>query len=232
MAENLASFEQELQGKAVEIVHHACRRDIREHGCKTCILGVLLTPAGLEIEQYMLSWLTQAYNVIAVRQPAPGTMFEYPALRYAQLYAIQNNEPVLYLHTKGAANPCRTQRRILNLWKNEFIDSKPAYEKHLAEADVLLPFSGPEQFTWLNGFIATPKAYAAIPPIVLSQDRYVYEELFRGSDLRFYCNRLDNVSRTETVDTRPLMYHEWRQCPPYFVGAPLLKKIKQLIGKE
>lgn len=231
MAENLASFGQELQGKAVEIVHHACRANIQGHGCKTCILGVLLTPAGLEIEQYMLSWLTQAYNVIAIRQPAPGTLFEYPALRYAQLLALQNNEPVLYLHTKGAANPGRTQRRILNLWRNEFVDSKPAYEQHLPEADVLLPFSGPEHVTWLNGFIATPKAYAAIPPIVLSQDRYVYEGLFEGSALRFYCNRLDKISKTETVDTRPLMYHEWRQCPPYFVGASLLTKIKQLLGK-
>ena len=84
----LQSYSAELENKNIEVVEHKCTRNLDGQKCTTCVLGVLLSDHGKQIEQYMLSWLTKKYNVISVRQPLPGSLFEYPALRYAQLFSI------------------------------------------------------------------------------------------------------------------------------------------------
>ena len=208
MISSLESFRLELKAKGIESVEHPCSQDIPDNHCSTCILGVFLTENGKKIEQYMLSWLTKKYNVISIRQPLPGSLFEYPALRYAQLFSIEHEEPVLYLHTKGAANPRKSQRRIVNMWMHEFVESKKEYEKNLDKYDVLLPYSGPQNITWMNGFIGTPKAFSWLPPIAVFENRFFYEILFKGSDLRFFGRRLTNIQRTDALDTTPLMYQD------------------------
>lgn len=204
----LQSYSAELENKNIEVVEHKCTRNLDGQKCTTCVLGVLLSDHGKQIEQYMLSWLTKKYNVISVRQPLPGSLFEYPALRYAQLYSIERNEPVLYLHTKGAANPRAFQKKTINLWKHEFVKSKQEYENHLDEYDLLLPYSGPQNITWFNGFIATSKAYSAIPQIPIFENRFYYETLFKGSSLKCYGRRFTGIVRTDTEDSTNLIYRD------------------------
>jgi len=86
-----------------------------------CVFGVLKTAEGLKIKEEMLEWLNPLYNVLCIEQDPPGTMFEYPAIKYALKLSIEMNEPVLYIHTKGAANKKTWyQTGVRNIWKNEF----------------------------------------------------------------------------------------------------------------
>lgn len=69
-----------------------------------CVFGILETKHGLKIKQEMLQWLTGKYNVYCVSQKPPGTLFEYPALYFAQwLCKVREVPYLLYVHTKGAA---------------------------------------------------------------------------------------------------------------------------------
>lgn len=208
MTSSLESFSIELQKRGIEIIQHLSTSELPSHRIKTCILGVLLSDNGKKIEKYMLSWLTKKYNVFSIRQPLPGTLFEYPALKFAQLFSTEYKEPVLYLHTKGAANPSKQQRQIINMWRHEFADSKASYERMLDNYDLLLPYSGPQNITWMNGFFATAKAFASIPPISVFDNRFYYEILFKGSYLSCYGHRLNNIIRIDSSDTTNLMYRD------------------------
>lgn len=221
MTSSLEAFRQELENQAIEVIEHKCVRSIQDK-CTTCILGVLLSDNGKEIEQYMLSWLTKKYNVISIRQPLPGALFEYPALRFAQMFSIEHNVPVLYMHTKGAAHKGKLQCRTINMWKREFVCRKSAYEKNLDRYDVLLPYSGPQNITWLNGFIASAKAFSTIAPIPVFENRYYYEILFKGTALNFYGRRLSNLLRTDELDNTNLMYRDLHRFPASFSPAPFL----------
>lgn len=69
-----------------------------------CVFGILETKHGLKIKQEMLQWLTGKYNVYCVSQKPPGTLFEYPALYFAQwLCKVREVPYLLYVHTKGGA---------------------------------------------------------------------------------------------------------------------------------
>ena len=110
-----------------------------KHTKTYCVLGVLLSDNGVEIEKDMLSWLSDKYDVISVKQNLPGELFEYPAIQFAINLCKENNEPCLYIHTKGAANFSNFQKQIRNMWKNEFIDNKNKYEELLNTAGELKP---------------------------------------------------------------------------------------------
>lgn len=207
-ATSLESFRQELMSQNIEVVEHNCTQDIHNHNCRTCVLGVLLSDYGKEIEQYMLSWLTKKYNVISIRQSVPGVLFEFPALRFAQLFSTEFKVPVLYLHTKGAAHKGRFQRKTINMWRFEFVESKLAYEEKMEQYDVLLPYSGPQKITWFNGFIASSKAFSSISPIKVLENRFIYEILFKGSSLKFYGRRIDHIQRSEALENTSVMYHD------------------------
>ena len=213
MISELESFRNELDDRGISIVEHPCRKPVPGQKCRICVLGVLLSANGIAIEQYMLSWLTEKYNVFAIRQPLPGSLFEYPALRFAQLFSIEREEPVLYLHTKGAAHQSRFQRKTLNMWRHEFVDCKSDYDDHMDDNDVLLPYSGPQNITWFNGFIASPKAFASIPPITAPENRYVLEILFKGSNLVFWGKRLTDIQKTDDLDTTSSMYRDIKFFP-------------------
>lgn len=211
MEPTLASFCRELESRSIQVIEHPCMSPIPAQKCKTCVLGVLLSENGKKIERYMLSRLTRKYNVISVRQPIPGVLFEYPALRIAQLLSAERGEPVLYLHTKGAAHSGRFQRKTLNMWMYEFVEKKERYEEQMDGYDLLLPYSGPQNVTWFNGFIASPKAFSSIPPIAVLENRYLYEILFKGSSLRCFGRRITTIQRDENCDNTSLMYRDIRR---------------------
>ena len=211
MAPSFDSFCRELESRSIQVIEHPCSQPVAGQKCKTCVLGVLLSDNGKKIERYMLSWLTRKYNVISVRQPVPGTLFEYPALRVAQLLSTEREEPVLYLHTKGAANSRRFQRQTLNMWMHEFVEAKEKYEAQMDGHDILLPYSGPQNITWFNGFIASPKAFSSIPPIAVLENRYLYEILFKGSSLRCFGRRISTIQRTDECDNTSRMYRDVRR---------------------
>ena len=213
MVPSFDSFCRELENRSIQVIEHPCTQTLPAQKCKTCVLGVLLTENGKEIERYMLSWLTRKYNVITVRQPVHGTLFEYPALRVAQLLSVERGEPVLYLHTKGAAHKGRFQRQTVNMWMSEFVGAKEKYEEQIDGYDILLPYSGPQNITWFNGFIASPKAFSSIPPIAVLENRYLYEILFKGSSLRCFGRRITTIQRTEEIDNTSRMYRDVRRFP-------------------
>lgn len=218
MASTLDSFRQELNNKSIEVVEHRSKKNTSESNFRTCVLGVLLSEEGKRIEHYMLSWLTKEYNVISIRQPMPGIFFEFPALRFAQLFSVENKEPVLYLHTKGSANPGRIQRQVVNMWKHEFVAYKLDYDKRINQYDLLMPYSGPQGITWFNGFIATPKAFSSIPPLVQLDNRYFYEKIFKGVSTIRYGRRLSNIEVDATTDTRFWLWRDLKQFPGFFTS--------------
>lgn len=113
-------------------------------------------------------------------------MVEYPAIKYACDTAIEMNEPVLYLHTKGAANP-KTWIQIptRKIWKQEFGDLDRAKKLfQIANTDkplVVCPFSGKGRETWFNGFIINPNAAKILIKSLKKPnecERHYYERMF------------------------------------------------------
>lgn len=142
----------------------------------TCILGVLDNDAGRSIQVEMCKWIGKKYNIIIVKQATSGTLFEYPAIRFAQWYSITHNEPVLYLHTKGAANQTPIQKTVRRMWMFEF---SQYYQWYCDNAIGHTPFIGcpftDGHSTWFNGWIANSAAFQKLDTVTISLDRYVYE---------------------------------------------------------
>ena len=86
-----------------------------------CIFGVLVNERGIDIATSMLKWLILEYNVYCIYQKYPGTLYEYPALRFAQWFSLMFNVSlVLYIHTKGAFNDNKGKAKVRALWRHEF----------------------------------------------------------------------------------------------------------------
>lgn len=161
-----------------------------------CVFGCLLTQDGIAIKEEMLAWLERYYHVFCVDQRPPGALFEYPAIFYAAQLSIDTQNPVLYIHTKGAANRNHLQSKVRNMWKREF--SPPQLYKYLDAVNskrptVATPFASPEGSTWFNGYILNPSAADIVMHVIddmthpiqmhLKPDkiRYRYEHLFRST---------------------------------------------------
>lgn len=159
-----------------------------------CIFGCLLSERGKEIKKEMLKWLTEKYDVICVNQEYPGTLYEWPAMLFAKKYSIENNIPVLYLHTKGAFNTKNVyeQDKVRALWKDEFINNYDWYEKTVLENPnaVVAPFVAdyPINTTWCNGFIAGPEAWTKCKLSDTRRTRFEYEHIFKNT-------KIDPISR-------------------------------------
>jgi len=129
-----------------------------------CVLGVLKTSTGLCIKNDMLSWLNPIYNVLCIEQDPPGKLFEYPAIKYALRLSAESNEPVLYIHTKGASNPYTWyQKTIRKIWKREYsnVDNvKTMFEisKTVEKPLVLCLYTGITKATWFNAWVVNPAA--------------------------------------------------------------------------
>lgn len=154
---------------------------------RLCVFGILDTPNGLSIADEMLSWITSEYDVYCVIQKAPGGLYEYPALRFAQWLADKTeHEFILYVHTKGAFFKNPTQKMIRNLWKHEFTRLRlQDYIKELNNGyDVVCPLTGPDSQTWYNGMIISKNAFSKIKKIVPQKDRYAFQRLFSSLKIK------------------------------------------------
>lgn len=167
-----------------------------------CVFGCLLTEAGKKIKEEMLPWILEKYDCIVVNQEAPGKLFEYPALKMARFISMKYDKPVLYLHTKGAGHSKNVydQAKSRLMWKDEFVNNYAFYREHIdmKKAQVLCPFSDSKKpMTFLNGFIATPKAFAKVdiyyPTPGQERSRYGYEHLFEKINVECICRILDGV---------------------------------------
>lgn len=151
-----------------------------------CVFGCLMSEAGKSIKDEMLTWITNKYDCICINQEYPGRLYEWPALAFAQEYATMYNTPVLYLHTKGAFNSSNVykQAKCRQLWKEEFNDHYVFYHKAICSRKNVIagPFIADpcDGHTWLNGFIASPSVWSQVDLSYPSENRYVYEYLFRS----------------------------------------------------
>jgi len=163
-----------------------------------CILGVLTSHHGIAIEKEMLDWLMPEYNVYCVYQKFPGTLYEYPAFRFAQWILEKLNKPlVLYLHTKGAYYVSLFQNTIRNFWKIEFKSPRnKVYIKPILnnQTDVSAPFRYNRK-TWYNGMFISKRAFDIIGEIQKFKDRYQYEGgILNNTDIRIIGIVNDNQS--------------------------------------
>ena len=167
-----------------------------------CVMGVLKTQKGLIIKERISAYLNKYFeSIFYVEQDPPGVLFEYPAILCTLKMAIDMNEPVLYIHTKGAADPYKMwyQKPVKKLWQQEFGTDKviETYKKVcIDEPTVICPIAGIKKQTWWNAFIINPAAAKIILPTlkhpsvlkdkcVSPNSRYYYES--------FMCN-LPNIN--------------------------------------
>ena len=154
-----------------------------------CVLGVLRTELGIRIKAEMESWLKPVYNVIAVEQEPPGPLYEFPAISLALDLAIHTDEPVLYMHTKGAACPNWAQPWVRRLWMQEFgIPANAGKYLELTKTDspvVATPItSSGGKHTWFNAFVVNPAAARLLREhIHIDKNRYFYENMPIGTDV-------------------------------------------------
>lgn len=192
-----------------------------------CVLGVLKTAEGLKIKKEMLDWLSKYHDVICVEQEPPGVLFEYPAIKKVIDLAIEKNEPVLYIHTKGAANkvvpgyekhdmekkcskmPKNTDNSdsqviFRKMWKKEFTDN---IQKYLDAVDtdkptVSCPYTGKEKVTWKNAWVINPAAAKELKKTFhIDKNRFYYERMFTGTDIDVIGIIDGNVDTKNRFDT-------------------------------
>ena len=149
---------------------------------RKCVLGVLKTEEGLRIKEEMQLWLRDRYELICVEQDPPGVLIEFPAMMQAVQLSLATNEPVLYLHTKGAANIHGNQKFIRQLWLHEFHNLADWYfeQVNCEEPTVAAPIvSKNKKITWFNGFVFNPAAASQmIKHLRIPNDRMWYEQGF------------------------------------------------------
>lgn len=149
------------------------------------VLGVLNTQLGRQIRNEMMEWLS-VFETIEVCQQQPGRMFEFPAMLMAYELSAKLDQPVLYLHTKGAANPMPVQRSIRALWQKEFTTRLQRYINivNTDKPTIATPITGGAKHTWFNAWICNAQAARIMREhINLDTNRYVYENLPFGTEV-------------------------------------------------
>lgn len=165
-----------------------------------CVFGILVNKLGLKIEKEMTNWLEKEYIIYKVYQKYPGTLYEYPALKFAQwLVENKNISFLLYLHSKGASrkNIILRSKLIRNLWKNEF--TKPRNQLYISQivnnkTDVAVPLRK-GIVTWYNGMFISKRAFQ-FNNIIFNKNRYVYEYYFKNNYTRIKGIVSDNCLNT------------------------------------
>lgn len=156
-----------------------------------CVFGILRTKEGLKIKDEMLKWLQPLYDVICVEQEPPGIEFEYPAIKKALELSIEKNQPVLYIHTKGASNTAEVyQSYVRKIWQKLFGHverQKQCFSALDNSPMVLCPYTGISKATWFNAFIVNASAAKiALAHIKKPSEcnRYFYEQqLFNDKEI-------------------------------------------------
>jgi len=172
-----------------------------------CILGCLNTENGNKIKDEMCSWLNQEHNVFISYHD--GSKYEYPSILKVIHCSIELNEPVLYVHTKGAYNsvplnyktsmmapdvnypkeakPEDCQKIVRNMWKHEFSGDRLKLYLDVVNTDkpvVACPLTGKEKITWQNGWIINPSAAKELLKTYhFDNSRYYYEQMFRNTNI-------------------------------------------------
>lgn len=152
---------------------------------RKCVLGVLTTEAGIKIKEEMLSWLKPIYDVFCVEQEAPGVLYEYPAIKMAADLAVDLNEPVLYIHTKGAAMPNQAQPMVRAFWQHEFTINSEKYFEMVNDCKPLVsaPYTMHKNTAWFNAFVMNPMAASKLLVYLKPQeDRYWFEQKIWNQD--------------------------------------------------
>ena len=145
---------------------------------RKCVLGVLKTEEGLTIKEEMLGWLNEKYDVTLVEVDPPNDIeFEFPFIKKAAELAITSNEPVLYIHTKGAAMQNNAQPMVREFWKYEFTENIDKYFDMPEKATVIAPYTLHKKVAWFNAFTINPEAAKClIAYLKPQQDRYWFEQ--------------------------------------------------------
>lgn len=170
-----------------------------------CVLGVLDTEKGLEIANAMLTWLSPPYDVRVVFHD--GTQFELPALKEAQRISMETGQPVLYLHTRGAVNTWRTTAPTHKMWCEEFGVQWRKYQQLVDDPrpTIACPFADANGEHRYNGFIANAAAWA-MADLQPSDDRMVYEHIWRGKDVRL----IGTLIQSDVNDVKKIRQYLYR----------------------
>ena len=182
-----------------------------------CVFGILKTTDGLDIREEMMPWLSEHYSVIPVEQDPPGELFEYPAILAAAKTAVELGEPVLYIHTKGAAHPSEMQELVRYMWRLEFTENMEKYLTAVSRTEpaVACPYTGINRVTWFNGFFMNPGAANKLLSTITIRDRYWYEMMFRDkvmSDVKL--TGILNSRVGSMMLAQMLVKEYWRRNPP------------------
>lgn len=148
---------------------------------RKCVLGVLKTVEGLIIKEEMLGWLNEKYDVTLVEVDPPNDIeFELPFIKKACEVAIESNEPVLYLHTKGAGNKNSTQPIVRNAWQYAFTKDQNFY---FDSVNTTVPTAASlfvdvvNKVCWYNAFVFNVAAAKQILTVLKPHtDRYWFEQ--------------------------------------------------------
>ena len=146
-----------------------------------CVFGVLRTEKGLLIKEKISNYLRDRFEILYIEQEPPGVLFEYPAIKCALETSVSKNKSVLYIHTKGAADPNRAwyQTPAKKLWEHEFGTDKvyDIFDKlNVDEPLIACPVIGPNNETWYNGKVINPSAAKIIlETFHFDKDRFYYE---------------------------------------------------------
>lgn len=135
------------------------------------LLSIMDNPKGNEIAEEMKSKFKD-FEIIEFRHD--GKLFEYPGIKRAAELSIETNEPILYIHTKGAANVNSAQPWVRSQWYLWW--NKPWYNRW--HDGMIAIMTGPTGQTWFNSFILYPDAAKTIlDKMEINENRYYYEEL-------------------------------------------------------
>lgn len=152
-------------------------------GKRNCVLGVLASKRGLWIRDELRSWLDRSYNVTEVHADPPNDReFERPFLRKACEMAIATGEPVLYVHTKGAANKFVSAPMVRDIWEQSFGVDTESYFRAVSteEPTAASPLvSSRKHVCWFNGYVlnvAAARAMLAHLDKPVYRDRFWYEQ--------------------------------------------------------
>ena len=200
-----------------------------QHTKPYCVFGVLDTPKGRCIENEMLTWLSENYDVFSLYHD--GTEYEYPAIKFTHELCLDSKETVLYIHTKGAGNfiprneyayinenikvPANAtmrdwQKTVRRMWKHELTNNKEKYllACNLNAPNVITQFTGGKKSTWNNSFFLTFQAAQKIKEIKKSPDRYFYEHMFEKENVNVIGVVYNDI--TTSSDINKMQSYIWK----------------------
>lgn len=167
-----------------------------------CVFGVYLTDEGKKIQNEMMEYLPDIFNVYIIQQlPSENNLFEYPALKFMELLINNTNKSCCYIHSKGAANPTPIQKKIREFWKKEILNYYKIYFNSIENDNIPLVstmFTGEQKHTWFNCFFANKNVFKN-NTIYLSNDRYYYEKIFNNTNVNVIGKYVNDANQNNVL---------------------------------